>query len=93
MPSPKKSKRPAPPSYDLREPTDIDRFLIHLPTYSFCARQLVTHCRGKRDRECLARLLKFAAICEQNFEYATALRQIEEANRPMQSARKEVRRG
>lgn len=49
---------------------------------SFTLSRLSGRCIGKRDRECLYRLAKEAAIIEQNFEAAYHLRQLQNENKP-----------
>jgi hypothetical protein len=58
----------------------------------YSLRRLADRCVGKRDRECLFRLAKEVAVIDQDFESATALIQLQKANKPNRPVRK-VRRG
>lgn len=53
-----------------------------LLTKSFMLPRLLDRCHGKQDRECLFRLFKEAAIMDQDFEAAMALRALQQANMP-----------
>lgn len=53
---------------------------------SFTVSELSYGCIGKRDRECLFRLAKEAAVTRQDFESAVRLREIQHENKPTRRA-------
>jgi hypothetical protein len=51
--------------------------------HSLTIPKLLNGCIGKRDRECLYRLIKEACIRDQNFDAAVIFRDLQMSNKPL----------